>query len=519
MIYGQDEPMLFPVADLYDSGMMQMYINAAREQYNQNREDMKEFIKTYGDFMSPFSKDIDWVDQQTRGRVNTAMQYMQDNGIDPLRSAEGRAIIQNVINTTDRAGINMRRTNAKLGEEYLTMKAKMIADGTYNDDYEKFMLQKMGLSDFNQFDSSMGMWNRPSPSKYQDIGAVTSDWTKDLQPEDMGLDPTGRYRIYGIPEEKIRKAVDPNIPGFLGTDTGAYAYELARRQLVLEGNPNPTSQEITDRLKGNIYKSANKKRTEKYTEDPYSLDSVRTANDIRAHRANAANDYYYDKLKTNDAVEKEMMLYGADVNGDGKLSKEERAGYSTQVKATGRSRGGSGGGSTKEETNLFTRAYQNQGKYANYKPTDISKHKINVALDDDDQPIVNIQNRQIKYVLTKDQAEQVLHTTRQLNEQEGKRIRRVSGIKGKDGLKYVFEPTANGQMRARTFIENGIPTTHWYIKGNLTVINDDFLNMPKDDMEQLVKNANTEGGEYAEQLNHMRHVSNIPYEMEVVEGE
>jgi len=31
MIYGQDEPMLFPVADLYDSAMMQMYINAARE--------------------------------------------------------------------------------------------------------------------------------------------------------------------------------------------------------------------------------------------------------------------------------------------------------------------------------------------------------------------------------------------------------------------------------------------------------------------------------------------------------
>lgn len=53
MIYGQDEPMLFPVADLYDSGMMQMYINAAKEQYNQNREDMKEFMKTYGDFMSP----------------------------------------------------------------------------------------------------------------------------------------------------------------------------------------------------------------------------------------------------------------------------------------------------------------------------------------------------------------------------------------------------------------------------------------------------------------------------------
>lgn len=34
---------------------------------------MKEFMKTYGDFMSPFANDIAWVDQQTRGRINAAM--------------------------------------------------------------------------------------------------------------------------------------------------------------------------------------------------------------------------------------------------------------------------------------------------------------------------------------------------------------------------------------------------------------------------------------------------------------
>ena len=80
---------------------------------------MKEFMKTYGDFMSPFANDIAWVDQQTRGRINDAMRYLQENGIDPLRSAEGRAIIQNVINSVDKAGINQRRANAAIGEEYL----------------------------------------------------------------------------------------------------------------------------------------------------------------------------------------------------------------------------------------------------------------------------------------------------------------------------------------------------------------------------------------------------------------
>ena len=168
MIYGQDEPTLFPVADLYDSGMIQMYINAAREQYNQNREDLKEFQKTFGDFVSPFAKDMQWVDANTRGRINEAMDYLQRNGIDPLRSAEGRAVLQRVINTTPRAEINARRANAKLGEEYLKARGQMIANGTYNDDYEQYLLNNLGLGRFEDFDSSMGTWTRTSPSQYKD---------------------------------------------------------------------------------------------------------------------------------------------------------------------------------------------------------------------------------------------------------------------------------------------------------------------------------------------------------------
>lgn len=43
MTYGYEDPAIFPVVDLYDSNMINMYINAAREQYNQNRQEMKEF--------------------------------------------------------------------------------------------------------------------------------------------------------------------------------------------------------------------------------------------------------------------------------------------------------------------------------------------------------------------------------------------------------------------------------------------------------------------------------------------
>jgi len=69
------------------------------------------------------------------------MRYLQENGIDPLRSAEGRAIIQNVINSVDKAGINQRRANAAIGEEYLKARGQLAAKGLYNSEYENWLLK------------------------------------------------------------------------------------------------------------------------------------------------------------------------------------------------------------------------------------------------------------------------------------------------------------------------------------------------------------------------------------------
>lgn len=292
MIYGQDEPMLFPVADLYDSGMMQMYINAAKEQYNQNREDMKEFMKTYGDFMSPFANDIAWVDQQTRGRINEAMRYLQENGIDPLRSAEGRAIIQNVINSVDRAGINQRRANAAIGEEYLKARGQLAAKGLYNSEYENWLLKQMGLPDFEHFDSSMGSWTRTSPAEYSDLNAKTSPWFDKLTPG--YLYTKDGYDYVGIKDEDLQAVLAQQIPDFINSDYGRYQYELAKRQLQAAGNENPSSADITKQLKDNIVAS-NRELTARPT---------RSMN--KEHEM--ALDYSYDMKKQQQSFRNQMAL-------------------------------------------------------------------------------------------------------------------------------------------------------------------------------------------------------------------
>lgn len=335
MIYGQDEPMLFPVADLYDSGMMQMYINAAREQYNQARDDMKEFSKLYGDFFSPFSKDMEWVDAQTRGRVNDALTYMQANGIDPLRSAEGRALVAKIIRDTNVAGINQRRANAKMAEEYIKNRGTMIANGTYNPDYENYLLGQMGLGRFEDFDSSMGAWTRTSPSKYQDLNAATSSWFDDLKGEDLGLDPTGRYRMFGINEDQLQRSMSPMLPGFVHTDLGGYYYNLAKKQLQAEGNASPSEDEVLNRLRSGIVGANKEKMYTKYDTDDYAKmqqqhryelaeDKAKTANDVAAYRQRAE-------------IDREML---ADTNMDGKISEEEKKSYSKYLK-NGR-KGGNG---------------------------------------------------------------------------------------------------------------------------------------------------------------------------------
>lgn len=83
-----DEPVAVPIIDLLDSSMMSQYISAAREQYNQAVQDQKEFAKEFGDLYSPSASLNKAYYDQTKGRVNAGLNYLYQNGIDPLRSAE-----------------------------------------------------------------------------------------------------------------------------------------------------------------------------------------------------------------------------------------------------------------------------------------------------------------------------------------------------------------------------------------------------------------------------------------------
>ena len=290
MIYGQDEPMLFPVADLYDSAMMQMYINAAREQYNQNREDMKEFRKLYGDFTSPFAEDIAWVDQQTRGRINDALNYMQANGIDPLRSAEGRALIQQIINNTDTAGINLRKQAAANKILWDKSIADLRAKNLYNKDFIDWdFARRHGVTPDKWSTEKNGLWTDTSADPYQDLNQYTGHIFDKM--EDDYMETKDGYDYFGVNRDRRMGALTPQVQDLLSTQLGKYHYEQAAKDAAYILGRTPTEQEVLDQFKSNVldatkeYEHRTRKENEEYGRQrkhvyDVALENLRHKNDM-----------------------------------------------------------------------------------------------------------------------------------------------------------------------------------------------------------------------------------------------
>ena len=218
-----DEPVAVPIIDLLDSNMMSQYISAAREQYNQAIQDQKEFAKEFGELYGPNANINKQFYEQTRGAVNKGLDYLYQNGIDPLRSAEGRAYIAKIIRERPYAEIaNLKAQNESM-KTYQKYRAEAMRNGTYDPDFEKFVL---GGKTLESWDPSIdGMWTREAPSKYSSL----KDWTSNLF-DNMQLEyddeatkkAGGMYQVYSKSPKKMQQILDSNIKDMSKSELGRY---------------------------------------------------------------------------------------------------------------------------------------------------------------------------------------------------------------------------------------------------------------------------------------------------------
>ena len=223
MIGMYDEPVAVPIIDLLDSNMMSQYISAAREQYNQAVQDQKEFAKEFGELYGPNANINKQFYEQTRGAVNKGLDYLYQNGIDPIRSAEGRAYIAKIIRERPYAEIaNLKAQNESM-KTYQRYRAEAIRNGTYDPDFEKFVLGGKTLETWNP--STDGMWTKEAPSKYSSL----KDWTSNLF-DNMQLEyddeatkkAGGMYQVYSKSPKKMQQILDSNIKDMTKSELGRY---------------------------------------------------------------------------------------------------------------------------------------------------------------------------------------------------------------------------------------------------------------------------------------------------------
>lgn len=200
MFYGYEQPVQLPSMGVFDTSMMQADIAAAREIYNQAKDDYDKYMEKYSDFVSPVYGATEAFDSLTRGRMQNVVNELYSNGQDPLRSSIGRAALQNAIRTTDYGTLNALKQQAKDYEAYQNMRREMVAKGLTTDAFEDWRLRQLGLDNFTAMDgNTVRQWTRLTPEQLKSISQLTDDIYKGLKTTTPnGTTPDGKYDVLKV---------------------------------------------------------------------------------------------------------------------------------------------------------------------------------------------------------------------------------------------------------------------------------------------------------------------------------
>ena len=314
-----DEPVAVPIIDLLDSNMMSQYISAAREQYNQAVQDQKEFAKEFGELYGPNANINKQFYDDTRGAVNKGLDYLYQNGIDPLRSAEGRAYIAKIIRERPYAEIaNLKAQNESM-KTYQKYRAEAMRNGTYDPDFEKFVLGGKTLESWDP--STDGMWTREAPSKYQDIQSWTDHLFNGMQlsyDEEASKKAGGLYQVYSKSPEKMKQILDANMKDLLKSDLGRYYLDM------YGGNTEALKQDIIN-------------RNRKYTQIKKEGDAVAMQlNNQRFQASEAAKNRAFQKemAALKHKWDQDDLALKAQLNGSGANGEQSPLQWSTRSERT-----------------------------------------------------------------------------------------------------------------------------------------------------------------------------------------
>ena len=307
MTYAYDNWIQLPTRDLYDTQVMAMAINAAKDMYEKGEQRIKDFNTAYGDFVTPIQADQDWYNQNVTGKVRDTINNLYARGIDPLRSAEGRAIVAQLVNNIPVGQVAKLRSSAKNAEEYLKNRGKLEAAGLYNPDLEERYL-KYNLANWDTINNDK-IWTRTSPTEMKTLKEVTESWYNNRTPEilnqadvesfNMKYDP--RYNYTGFADRHLLDIAAGETPGWRGSLYADYYRDLAERKVAAKGLPY-TKDDVERQLQQDIatanreYKSIKRDADDFARLDQQFKNQMALQNDAQAFQREMAQQAAKDKL-------------------------------------------------------------------------------------------------------------------------------------------------------------------------------------------------------------------------------
>lgn len=294
-ILGQEQPVVYSMDEIFNPTTMNMvlqaqqnYVNAMHEDYMQGVKDMKDFAKQYGDFYSPFTKDNETWDRLTNGAIR---EVMDKYGPDMLRSMEGRAQIQKVINSVPYGELQKLRASVQPAMQYLKNKGVLDSKGLYSKDFQDWINKQAGITNFENWDTLKdGVWTKESPDTFDSLNTVTHGWYDQRQALYKGM--KGGSRVYSYDFNDLKNTAKANAQGFIKTPRGAYEFMNIKEQLR-RANPNMSEEDLQNKafdVLDNKIAQANIEMLlpEKYEADPYALARYKADLDDRNARRAAS---------------------------------------------------------------------------------------------------------------------------------------------------------------------------------------------------------------------------------------
>ena len=294
-ILGQEQPVVYSMDEIFNPTTMNMvlqaqqnYVNAMHEDYMQGVKDMKDFAKQYGDFYSPLTKDNETWDRLTNGAIR---EVMDKYGPDMLRSMEGRAQIQKVINSVPYGELQKLRASVQPAMQYLKNKGVLDSKGLYSKDFQDWINKQAGITNFENWDTLKdGVWTKESPDTFDSLNTVTHGWYDQRQALYKGM--KGGSRVYSYDFNDLKNTAKANAQGFIKTPRGAYEFMNIKEQLK-RANPNMSEEDLQNKafdVLDNKIAQANIEMLlpEKYEADPYALARYKADLDDRNARRAAA---------------------------------------------------------------------------------------------------------------------------------------------------------------------------------------------------------------------------------------